>query len=125
MLQYERDLKVPYYLRFDPEKQDLTLFRHNKRKFVAVKPNAAGRLAISELDLEVGLMDGWTRFWYKGELLPLPANLQRDLGEVRQRLAAATEQLDRKQQALQAAHEEIERLKSQLARTKLPRSNGK
>jgi Uma2 family endonuclease len=40
---YERDLKVPYYLVFYPEAQDLTLYRHTGKKYVSVKPNKEGR----------------------------------------------------------------------------------
>jgi Uma2 family endonuclease len=80
---YERDLKVPYYLLFYPEDQELTLYRHNGRKYVSVKPNAEGRLAIAELDLEIGIHEGWARYWYQGQLLPLPAELQRDLEQER------------------------------------------
>src|ERR1700722_1379518 len=72
MRKYERELKVPYYLLFYPDAQELTLYRHNKRKYVSVKPNEMGRLAIPELDLEVALLEGWMRYWFKGELLALP-----------------------------------------------------
>jgi Uma2 family endonuclease len=37
---YEKDLKVPYYLLFYPDTQDLTLYRHSGRKFVTVPPDA-------------------------------------------------------------------------------------
>ncbi len=80
---YERDLKVPYYLLFYPEDQELTLYHHNGRKYVSVKPNAEGRLAIAELDLEIGIHESWARYWYRGQLLPLPAELQRDLEQER------------------------------------------
>ena len=43
---YEHDLKVPYYLLFQPDVQELTLYRHTGRKYVSVKPNAAERYAI-------------------------------------------------------------------------------
>ncbi len=59
---YERELKVPYYLIFHPDEQELTLFRHTKRKYVSVKPNEHGRLALPELDLEMGLLDEWCRY---------------------------------------------------------------
>ncbi len=84
---YERDLKVPYYLLFYPDDQELTLYHRGARKYVSVKPNEHGRLAIPELDLEMGVLDGWVRYWYRGELLPLPAELQRDLDEARRQLA--------------------------------------
>ena len=93
MVKYERDLKVPYYLRFDPQQQELALLHHNNRKYLAVKPNAQGRLAMKELDLEVALLDGWVRFWHQDELLPLPAELERELTEVRRQLAEERAQL--------------------------------
>src|SRR5262249_23491721 len=62
---YERELKVPYYLLFYPDNEELTLFHRRGSKYVSVKPNAAGRLAIPELELEVALLDGWVRFWFR------------------------------------------------------------
>src|SRR5205823_7641495 len=101
---YERELKVPYFLLFYPDTQDLTLYHYNGKKYVSVKANAQGRHPIPELDLEVGLLDGWVRFWYQGELLPLPADLQRELEEVRQQLAAAKRQVKKeKRRADEAA----------------------
>ncbi|MBV9122175.1 MAG: Uma2 family endonuclease [Planctomycetes bacterium] len=100
---YKRELKVPYYLVFYPEAGEWTLYRHNKRKYVTVRPNEHDRCAIPELDLEVGLLDGWIRFWYRGELLLLPEDLQRnnedlqrDNLELRQRLEAAERELARR-----------------------------
>ncbi len=106
MRRYEHDLKVPYYLLFYPDTQDLTLYRHNKRKYVSVKPNEAGRVAIADLELEMALLDGWVRYWFRGELLPLPADLLRNLQETEQRLATAQQEIAR----LQA---EVEQLRAQ------------
>jgi hypothetical protein len=86
MDKYERQLKVPYYLLFYPDTQDLSLYHHTGKKYVSVKPNDQERYAIPELDLEVALLDGWARFWYKGRLLPLPADLQRELDATRRQL---------------------------------------
>src|SRR5713226_5803842 len=83
---YEKELKVPYFLLFYPDSQDLTLYHHNGKKYVSVKPNRQGRYAIPELDLEVALLDEWVRYWHKGKLLPLPADLQRDLDAANQRV---------------------------------------
>ena len=33
-------------------------------------------VAIPELDLTIKLLDGWTRFWWKGKLLPITLELQ-------------------------------------------------
>ena len=80
---YERELKVPYYLVFYPEAQELTLFRLKGRKYRAVPPNEVGRHPIVELDVEVAILDGWVPYWYRGKLLPLPAELQRELTRAR------------------------------------------
>jgi len=125
---YEQELKVPYYLIFHPEEQELTLFRHTKRKYVSVKPNEHGRLAVPELDLEVGLLGGWCRFWYRGELLPLPADLLRDLEEARrkveeekQRADRAEQRAEQEKQARLALEQEVARLKNQLKRSRARR----
>ena len=92
---YEKELKVPYYLVFYPDNQELTLYHRGRTKYVSVKPNAAGRLAIPELEIEVGILDGWVRFWFRGRLLPLPGELQRELDETRRQLADALDELAR------------------------------
>lgn len=90
---YERELKVPYCLQFYPDEQDLQVHHRIRGRYRKMKANAEGRYAIPELDLEVGLHEGWVRFWYQGKLLPLPGELQ---------------------QKLNAAEAEVERLKAQL-----------
>jgi Uma2 family endonuclease len=124
---YERDLKVPYFLLFYPEDQELTLYRHNGRKYVSVRPNAQDRYAIAELQLEIGLLDGWARYWYQGTLLPLPADLLRDLEEARrqseeyrrqaeeerQRAERAERSAEQERQMRLALEQELERLRSQ------------
>jgi Uma2 family endonuclease len=95
MNKYEHDLKVPYYLMFVPDSQEMTLYHHNGEKYVSVKPNAEGRCEIPELDLEVGLHGGWMRYWFRDELIPLPAELQTELMSERQARLAAEEEAAR------------------------------
>jgi hypothetical protein len=108
MNKYEHDLKVPYYLLFVPDLQEMTLYHHNGEKYVSVKPNAHGRCEIPELELEVGLHGGWKRYWFRGELLPLPAELQNELQKERRARLAAEQELAR----LRA---EVEQLKREAA----------
>src|SRR5262249_8770648 len=74
---YERELKVPYCLLFYPEEQDLQVHHLQGRRYRRLPATEQGRYAIPELDLEVGLWEGWVRFWYQGKLLPLPTELER------------------------------------------------
>jgi Uma2 family endonuclease len=111
---YERDLKVLYYLLFYPDGQELTLYRRGRGKYRAVPPDEAGRCALPELEMAVGLLDGWARFWHRSELLPLPADLQRDLTRTRQQLRQTQEQLARSQARLAKARQQEERLRAQL-----------
>ena len=113
---YER-LKVPYYLVFYPDNQELTLFHHQGEKYVSKKPNRRGRRSIPELEMEVALLDGWVRYWYQGELLPLPADLQRDLDEARR-------QLNTERQARLAVEQENARLRAELEQLRSRRYGG-
>jgi hypothetical protein len=104
---YEKELKVPYYLLFYPDNQELTLYRLREKKFISVKPNRHGRLAVPELDIEVALLDGWVRFWYKGKLLPLPAELLRQLDVARL-------ELEQTRRELEETRNEVKELRSRL-----------
>jgi hypothetical protein len=135
---YERDLKVPYYLIFYPENEELTLYRHDEKKYVTVKPNKHGRYAIPELDLELAIKDGWVRYWHRGELLPLPAELERDLDEANFRAeqeARRAEQEARRadgerrraeelQRKLEEAERELAELRGQTRPRQSRRNNG-
>jgi Uma2 family endonuclease len=123
-LKYEIDLKVPYCLMFDPAKQTLALHRHNKRKYVKVKANTQGRHPIPQLELEVGLLQGWVRFWYQGELLPLPADLLSALTEARREAEEQRQRADAEHQARVALEREVETLRARLRQTQPPHGNG-
>jgi Uma2 family endonuclease len=128
---YEKELKVPYYLIFYPDNQELTLYHLKGKKYASVKPNRRGRYAIPELDLEVALVHGWVRFWYEGELLPLPAELQRELDDARRRADAAQQRaddlqrrLDAEREARRAAERELAELRARVLPTPGRRNNG-
>src|SRR5262249_44060754 len=77
---YERELKVPYYLLFYPDTEDLTLYRRGTRKYVSVKPYKGERYPIDELELELALVDGHEQKRRLGEQ-------EQRLGEQEQRIA--------------------------------------
>lgn len=103
---YERELKVPFYLIFYPDDQELSLYRLTKRGYVSVKPDAEGRLALPELDLEMALLDEWCRFWYCGKLLPLPVDLLHEVEEKDRVIEQGNQRID---QAEQRAGQEKQR----------------
>jgi Uma2 family endonuclease len=118
---YEQELKVPYYLTFYPDNQEMTLSRHTRRCYRTVTPEANGRYPIPELEMELALLDGWVRFWYQAQLLPLPAELQQNLKETRrllaterQLLAEERQRVEREREARLALAAEVARLRAQL-----------
>jgi Uma2 family endonuclease len=129
---YEEELKIPYYLLFYPDNEEMTLFKLRDKGYTAVPPNDAGRVAIPELELEAGLLDHWVRYWFRGELLPLPGELLRQLNATRDQLGATREQLGAERTARQAAEQakqaaeqrakaaeaELARLREELAKPK-------
>jgi hypothetical protein len=120
MLKYETQLKVPYYLLFHPEHQEVMLYHHNGAKYVTVQPNEAGRLPLPQLDLEMALVEGWVRFWYRGELVPLPAELQHLRDELQHQRDELQHQRDDARQQLQAAEAEAARLRAEVERLRQP-----
>lgn len=114
---YEK-LKIPYYLTFYPDNDEMTLYRRNSRRYRAVVPDENGRCPIPELDLELGLRDGWVRYWYQGALLPLPAELQSQLDQVRSQLAATEGRLTATEGKLATTEGELVSTQGRLAVTR-------
>jgi Uma2 family endonuclease len=108
---YEKELKVPYYLLFYPDGEEMTLFHLGEKKYTTVRPNAAKRYPIPELELEVALHDKWVRYWFRGELVPLPGDLLKERD-------AALKKLDAERQERQAAEAELAKLREELAKAK-------
>ena len=117
MRRCERDLKVPYYMQFVTELQQLKLYRHNGQSYVPVAPDAAGHYALPEIDLTLQVRNGGVRYWYQGKLLLLPAELQRSLTEKRLQLEYATQRSQLAQQQTAVA-EQLTSLASQQPDTK-------
>lgn len=111
---YERELKVPYYLLFYPDGPELTLFKLGSKKYASVPPDEDGRHPLPEIDLAVAMHEGWVRFWYQGQLLPLPADLQREVNQLRGQLQQAQQRLVHAEQQLAQERAEKERLQARL-----------
>jgi hypothetical protein len=114
---YERDLKVPYVLTFETEKRELALHRHAGAKYARVKPNARDRYPLEELELEVALLDGWVRFWFRGDLLLLPAEMYRETKD-RQGREDAERRTAEEVQARLVAEAETARLRAEIEQLK-------
>lgn len=120
MGRYEKHLKVPYYLLFEPEKKQVLLYKLSaaKKKYVSVRPNQNDRLALQELELEVGMLDEWVRFWFRGKLLALPAELVSELEEVKRQLRKSQRETRAAEERARAAEAELERMRAELKRLK-------
>ncbi len=81
-----------------------------------MKLDDQGQRSIPELEMGVALLDGWVRYWFRRELLPLPADLQNALDEAVRQRDEARRQLEAERQALTAAEQEVARLRAELAR---------
>ena len=92
---YEAELKVPYFLLYYADDQKLSLLEFDKRKgkYASVKPDE-GRCAIREIDLTVGLLDGWVRYWWKGQLMPTTAEWYAEAKQKRNERIALQRELD-------------------------------
>jgi Putative restriction endonuclease len=106
---YERELKVPYYLIFYPDNEELTLNRLTRRGYRAVHPETTGRYPIPELEMELELLDGWVRYWFRGELVPLAGDMVDQLANERQLRRELACQLKQEQRARQEADRQVER----------------
>lgn len=129
---YEEFVQAPYYLIFDPGEQTLVVYRLARGKYLQLVPNAEGRLAIAELELEVAILDGWLRFWFRGELVPLAPDLaiqarenrearilaERERDAANKRADSANQERDAALQRAVAAEAELAALRAQLNTTK-------
>jgi hypothetical protein len=111
---YEADLKIAYALVCYPEQRKMALHRHSGKNYVAVAANSVGRYAIPELDLEMGMLDGWARFWYRGDRLLLPHELQQELDEIRGRTRSMAERTRKAKEMAELARQEKERHRAML-----------
>jgi Uma2 family endonuclease len=123
LTRYERHLKVPYYLLFNPEAQELILYRHNGRRYVSTPPYDAGLYPVPELEMHVGIIDDWVRYWHRGTLLPLPdeleAMLEAERGERADAERAARSEkrrADREARAREKAEADRDALAAEVAR---------
>jgi Uma2 family endonuclease len=111
---YEQELKVPYFLLFYPDNQELTLYHHTGTRYQTVLPNQEQRYPIPELEVEVALHEGWMRFWFRGELLPLPADLLGELDHIRLHLQAERQRAEHLQQQVTEERQRSEHLQQQV-----------
>jgi hypothetical protein len=116
---------VPYYLIFYPDNQEFTLYHLENDKYVSVKPNERSRYAIPELELELALVDGWIRYWWRGEMLPLPAQLQDALDEAIRRAKQEKHRADEAEKREAAKEQTIRSLQEELARLRAQTGDGK
>jgi Uma2 family endonuclease len=91
---YEQELQVPYYLLFEPATQELKLYVHDGAGYGLAQANEHGRLAIPEVELEVGIVGGWARFWYQNKLVPLTDELADQVEQMQQRLDSERRRAD-------------------------------
>jgi len=150
MARYER-LKIGHYLIFDPVAKTVHLFKRSRARktYLPVKPKRSGRYPVPPLELEMGVYDDWLRYWFRGRLLPLPAELDEQLAHANERVRevelevklsdgarrnaerraekeraareAAEQRADAETQARQSAEAEIAKLRAEMDKLKKPK----
>jgi Uma2 family endonuclease len=118
MDKYEHELKVPYYMLFTPHEQEVTLYRHTGERYASTPPNEQGRLPLPELELEIALLDGWVRYWFRGELLPLPGELLSRVDDLGRRISEVQRQRDEAETEVARLRAELEGLRRRTAEDK-------
>ena len=125
---YERILKTPEYVVYDPNAERLRGWRLKRGRYEALTPNAEGRLWSEELGLWLGVAEyrfinqsaavKMLRFFDEdGQLLPTPQEAEAQRAEQeRQRADTATQRADFEAQARRTAEAELARLRAVLKR---------
>jgi Uma2 family endonuclease len=120
---YEQELKVPYYLLFDPLTKKLTFLHLVDGKYIELKRNENQRYPVPELDLEIAVLDGWVRYWYEGELLPVPKETLVKLEEAEKKIQTEKRRANREErkaeQEKQRAEQEKQRAEQEKQRADL------
>jgi Uma2 family endonuclease len=92
---YEQELQTPYCLLFHPERRDLQVYHLEAGRYIRLEPDSRGRVQVPELELAIGLKDGWVRFWHQGELLEVPAELNERLERLRRKSAKQAREINK------------------------------
>jgi Uma2 family endonuclease len=102
---YETIFKTPEYFLFDPQALTLEGYHLVRGRYVAIRPDARGRLWSDKLGVALGVHDGSLRlFTEKGRLVPLPDEVAlHAMGRAKQEAARA------RQEAARAERIEAER----------------
>jgi Uma2 family endonuclease len=124
---YEKILKTPEYVVYDPNTRKLQGWRLKEGRYQAVRLDKRGWLWSEQLELWLGMADyalvpgidpvNVLRFFDpQGKLLPTPAEAEAQRADAEtQRADAETQRADAETKARQAAEAEIARLKALLA----------
>jgi Uma2 family endonuclease len=110
---YQTVWRLPEYYWFDPESLEFAGFRLTNGQYVAIVPDAAGRLNSIELGLALGIHERQLRwFTTEGELIPLPEDAERQAKEqeraAKEQERAAKEQERAAKEQERAAKERLE-----------------
>lgn len=117
-----RQLGVPEYYWFDWNRRTLTALQLDRegRRYIPMRPNAAGRFVSAELGLEVGI-EGDVLGLYRDGVYILPpdellAETESQLAEKESLLAEKENQLERKDELLAEKDERIQALEREIER---------
>lgn len=118
---YEQGICAPYYAIFDANRSSVALYRLDGGRYVPVAPNAAGRLLVPPLGVELGVWQGafqgqdlpWLRVWdaQTGELLPSTEEREQ---AARRRAEAEKQRAEEEKQRAETAESLLEEARQEL-----------
>ena len=123
---YQENIRLGNYFWFDPATHELAGFRLTDSGYIAIEPDAAGRLPCPMLDLTLVLWDGvymqrpgpWLRWATRtGDLLPTEAEAEQQRAEAAERAAEVERQrAEAAEREAQEARQRQAELEAELAR---------
>lgn len=110
---YEQ-LRIPYCVEVDLEAKSV-IVRHFNGRLTPMASDPHGRYEIPELNIKLGLFDGWLRFWHQDRLLPIAEEQDEQLEEKDLLIYEQTSEMEEMKQTLREHAALLDQLQTELA----------
>lgn len=108
-------LRIPYIVAFNLSDKTLEVRHESDQGSVLLEPDPHGRFEIPELNIKLGVFDGWVRFWHQDRLLPIAEEQDEQLEEKDLLIYEQTSEMEDLKQTVREHAAVIEQLQAELA----------